>query len=339
MPVVWTQNLPGLDGMKYKPVPLLGSEEESRQVCEMHFDMMSEDYGSVMCLDMLDDQGIEKELQARFEATVAALGREAVRYTHFDFHKHCGSMKYENLSILLEQLKDAPEASQFASLDETGAMVTRQNGILRVNCLDCLDRTNLAQSVLARQVLSRILSLTGFGKLEGPETDAVLSHKSLWADNGDYLAIQYTGTEALKGDFTRTGHRTVGGLLNDGMNSVTRYYINNFLDEYRQDSIDLLLGKVTAETPQLAQEATDTQECMKVLEECRSQLVSSEEGTVVGWVVVSINKWGQEQERVVLLSEKAWYRVKYHFEDAAVLRWERTPLEHIVSIEVGPTAT
>ena len=64
--------------------------------------------------------------------------------------------------------------------------------------------------------------------------------------------------------------------------------------------------QVSAEAPQLVQEEIDTQECMRALEECRSQLVPSAEGSVVGWVVVSINKWGQEQERVVLLSEQAW---------------------------------
>jgi len=58
----------------------------------------------------------------------------------------------------------------------------------------------------------------------------------------------------------------------------------------------------------LAQEESDALECMRALEECRSQLVPAGEGSVVGWVVVSINKWGQEQERVVLLSEQAYSR-------------------------------
>jgi hypothetical protein len=39
---------------------------------------------------------------------------------------------------------------------------------------------------------------------------------------------QYAGTGALKSGFTRTGKRTLGGLLDDGAKSVTRYYLNNF---------------------------------------------------------------------------------------------------------------
>ena len=36
------------------------------------------------------------------------------------------------------------------------------------------------------------------------------------------------GTGALKSGFTRTGKRTVGGILDDGYKSVLRYYLNNF---------------------------------------------------------------------------------------------------------------
>lgn len=58
--------------------------------------------------------------------------------------------------------------------------------------------------------------------------------KSVWADNADVISIQYSGTGALKTDFTRTGKRTVWGLISDGMNSFTRYCKNNFADGFRQ---------------------------------------------------------------------------------------------------------
>ena len=64
----------------------------------------------------------------------------------------------------------------------------------------------------------------------------------MWADNADICSIQYAGTGALKTDFTRTGKRTPIGALKDGMNSMIRYYKNNFADGFRQDAIDLFLG-------------------------------------------------------------------------------------------------
>jgi len=33
---------------------------------------------------------------------------------------------------------------------------------------------------------------------------------------------------ALKSGFTRTGKRTLGGLVDDGVKSCVRYYLNNF---------------------------------------------------------------------------------------------------------------
>lgn len=65
-----------------------------------------------------------------------------------------------------------------------------------------------------------------------------------WTDNADRISILYTGTPALKTDFTRTGKRSWKGAVNDGVNAVQRYYINNFCDGYNHDCLDLALGKL-----------------------------------------------------------------------------------------------
>lgn len=57
---------------------------------------------------------------------------------------------------------------------------------------------------------------------------------TVWADNADVISIEYSGTGALKTDFTRTGKRTRIGILRDGYNSLMRYYKNNFTDGFRQ---------------------------------------------------------------------------------------------------------
>jgi hypothetical protein len=76
-----------------------------------------------------------------------------------------------------------------------------------------------------------------------------------WADNADVISQQYTGTGALKTDFTRyivttrhliqcrTGKRSVKGMASDGINSFRRYIQSTFQDDDRQASIDLFLGK------------------------------------------------------------------------------------------------
>lgn len=81
--------------------------------------------------------------------------------------------------------------------------------------------------------------------LDSPYTSFEVVYKNAWADNADYVSRMYAGTGALKTDFTRTGRRTVAGALQDGINSVTRYYLNNYSDSIRQDSFDLLVGNFT----------------------------------------------------------------------------------------------
>jgi len=51
------------------------------------------------------------------------------------------------------------------------------------------------------------------------------------------MSIQYSGTNALKTDFTRTGKRTKMGAINDLQNSIVRYIKNNFMDGVRQVNI------------------------------------------------------------------------------------------------------
>ena len=63
--------------------------------------------------------------------------------------------------------------------------------------------------------------------------------RNAWTDNADRCSLLYTGTPALKTDFTRTGKRTKLGAINDGWNSITRYFINNFKDGYNCDCLDL----------------------------------------------------------------------------------------------------
>jgi hypothetical protein len=53
---------------------------------------------------------------------------------------------------------------------------------------------------------------------------------NLWADSGDSISLIYAGTGALKADVTRTGKRLlIQGNYSDGMNALTRYYLNNVI--------------------------------------------------------------------------------------------------------------
>ena len=75
--------------------------------------------------------------------------------------------------------------------------------------MDCLDRTNIVQTAIARNILEIQFRKVG---LLPPEVnlpaDCRAKYQEIWANNGDALSRQYAGTAALKGDFTRTGTPT-----------------------------------------------------------------------------------------------------------------------------------
>ena len=74
---------------------------------------------------------------------------------------------------------------------------------------------------------------------EAFDHDLEEAFRNSWTNNADTCSNLYTGTPALKTDFTRTGKRTMAGRLWDGINSVTRYYVNNFTDGYYHDCLDV----------------------------------------------------------------------------------------------------
>jgi len=150
-------------------------------------------------------------------------------------------MNYQKLSLLVSET--SRDMKDFGFFLQKGNQVELQKGVLRTNCLDNLDRTNAVQSLFAREAIG--LQLQSLGLLKSTtilNSPFDLVFKIAWANNGDAISTQYTGTAALKGDFARTGKRNITGLVNDGVNSLARYYLNNFSDGFRQDSYDLFLG-------------------------------------------------------------------------------------------------
>src|SRR5690606_13059679 len=118
-----------------------------------------------------------------------------------------------------------------------------QTSVMRTNCMDCLDRTNVVQSIFARHTLDRAFAELGLMKpgatFRDEDSAFEVLFRNIWADNADVVSASYSGTGAMKTDMTRTGTRTKAGVLNDGRVGITRYFKNNFTDGPRQDSYDL----------------------------------------------------------------------------------------------------
>lgn len=122
---------------------------------------------------------------------------------------------------------------------------TFQTGIIRTNCVDCLDRTNTAQFAMGRAALAYQLHKMGF--LKSPprlefDSDCVTMLESLYEIHGDTLALQYGGSQLVHRikTYRKTAAWTTAG--SDFMQNLSRYYSNTFSDQEKQQSINLFLG-------------------------------------------------------------------------------------------------
>uniref|UniRef100_A0A5B6YM38 Putative phosphoinositide phosphatase SAC6-like n=1 Tax=Davidia involucrata TaxID=16924 RepID=A0A5B6YM38_DAVIN len=241
IPLLWDQ----IVDLTYKPKFEIVRLEEAPRVVERHFLDLRKKYGNVLAVDLVNKHGGEGRLSEKFSTAMQHVISDDLRYLHFDFHQICGHVHFERLSILYDQIEDFLIKNRYLLLNEKSEKVEGQIGVVRTNCIDCLDRTNVTQSMIGRTMLEFQLRRIGIFDAEEnisthPNFDE--SFKILWANHGDDISIQYSGTPALKGDFVRCGQRTVQGILNDGRNALVRYYLNNFCDGTKQDAIDLLQG-------------------------------------------------------------------------------------------------
>ncbi|KAM9824281.1 phosphatidylinositol-3-phosphatase SAC1-A [Neosynchiropus ocellatus] len=246
MPFYWSQR----PNLKYKPKPVISSATSHMDGFQRHFDSQLLTYGKQTLLNLVNQKGSELPLEEAFAKMVSNMNNDKINYIAFDFHKECSHMRWDRLQKLVDAVSVTQDEYGYFMVNAEDDVVLQQRGVFRSNCMDCLDRTNVIQSMLARRSLQSQLKRLGVlnvGQQIEEQTDFETIYKNAWADNANACAVQYAGTGALKTDFTRTGKRTHWGLLMDGFNSMIRYYKNNFSDGFRQDSIDLFLGNYTVD--------------------------------------------------------------------------------------------
>jgi hypothetical protein len=213
----------------FKPVPQLQQSADSNfRAFKKHFSDLSAQYGSLQVASLVEKHGVEAHIGEEYENNVARLNESGgingakVGFEWFDFHAVCRGMKFENVSILMDTLGSTLDAFG-TTVEKDSKLVERQTGILRTNCMDCLDRTNVVQSACGRRALEMQLQEEGFD-LSSQVDQATEWFNTLWADNGDAISKQYASTAALKGDFTRTRKRNYKGALTDMGLSISRFY-------------------------------------------------------------------------------------------------------------------
>uniref|UniRef100_A0A4X1VTY8 phosphoinositide 5-phosphatase n=1 Tax=Sus scrofa TaxID=9823 RepID=A0A4X1VTY8_PIG len=231
VPLFWEQ--PGLQVGSHH-LRLTRGLEANAPAFDRHMVFLKEQYGKQVVVNLLGSRGGEEVLNRAFKKLLwASCHAGDTPMINFDLHQFAKGGKLEKLENLLRpQLK-----LHWDDFDvfTTGENVSPrfQKGTLRMNCLDCLDRTNAVQSFIALEVLH--LQLESLGLNSKPIADRfVESFKAMWSLNGHSLSKMFTGSRALEG-------KAKVGKLKDGARSVSRTIQSNFFDGVKQEAIKLLL--------------------------------------------------------------------------------------------------
>ncbi|KAI0020154.1 SacI homology domain-containing protein [Xylariomycetidae sp. FL0641] len=268
VPVFWEQTAGLIPGQQ--KITVTRSADGTQPAFNKHFEDLEQSYGAVHIVNLLSaTKPGEAELTNCFHYGVqhCPLSRAGdkqssdhtlLRETDYDFHAETRAAGYEAAKdirryiehsadgfayYLAEQTDDAGDLLSGPKHQPRMVVVLQQEGVFRTNCLDCLDRTNLIQTLISQMAVEAFLN----HRSEYAASDFWMRHSTLWADNGDALSRIYAGTGALKSSFTRHGKMSLAGAFADARKSATRLYINNFADKARQNTIDLLLGRLVGQ--------------------------------------------------------------------------------------------
>ena len=246
------------------PPEMVKSLDFAQPYYKKHMQRIESLHGRVSCVNLMSaTKSGESSLSLDFEKIVHLNQNPNISYEHIDFHGLTDNTNFTAINTYLEKYKRFIEDQGchlfVFDIDHSGRMMNvrikgDQEGVIRTNCVDCLDRTNAFQTKLSFLAIKNMLEILDSEKvLSGVKANQIDEtqdsgsfmdfFKNIWADNGDHISKIYTGTGATTSSTTRKGKGGILGLLDHKMKSVGRFFIGNFEDNHKQKAINILLGK------------------------------------------------------------------------------------------------
>ncbi|KAM0751709.1 hypothetical protein T439DRAFT_313088 [Meredithblackwellia eburnea MCA 4105] len=272
IPLYWSQES---TNMSPKPPIELSVVDPYFAAAALHFDDLLGRYGGpITVLNLIkqkERQPRESKLFNEFGECINYLNgtlpqRYKIKYQPWDIANANKQRDKDVIGILEDYAEEAIESTNFfhtgsdpnwlainkdpdAPPHRTGPLL--QFGVIRTNCIDCLDRTNAAQFVIGKAALGH--QLLALGIIHDPylpfDSDAVNLITEMFHDHGDTIALQYGGSHLVN---TMDTYRKIGQWTShsrDTIENLRRYYTNSFVDADKQAAIDLFLGIDPAHVP------------------------------------------------------------------------------------------
>ncbi|KAJ1881510.1 phosphatidylinositol-3,5-bisphosphate 5-phosphatase [Coemansia sp. RSA 1722] len=178
----------------------------------------------------------KKNRQEDVLAILEVIAEEALSLTGF-FHS-----KPELYANYLKRQRPMPSKT-----DARRSAPMLQAGVVRSNCIDCLDRTNAAQSIIGKVALAH--QLYALGIISHPHlsfaTDAAAIIEEMYHDLGNTIALQYGGSHLVNTVQTYRRNTNWRSHSRDIVEALRRYYSNSLLDVERQEAITYFVERTT----------------------------------------------------------------------------------------------
>ncbi|KAJ2949841.1 hypothetical protein O0L34_g11156 [Tuta absoluta] len=263
IPSYWSQDV---SKMVPKPQILIDQSDPFAEIPGKHLNDLMRRYGSpIMFLNLVKKREKKKHeslLTDVISTSVKYLNQflppeHAIQYYHLDMarmNKGTDAMVLDKLSsIALTVVRRTGVFLSAAGCEGQGGggagapghqAGRLQTGLVRVNCVDCLDRTNTAQFAIGKCVLAH--QLYALGLIGEPvvefDSDCARLLEGLYEDHGDTLALQYGGSQLVHRIKTYRKTAPWSSHGNDIMQTLSRYYSNTFSDAEKQNTMNLFLG-------------------------------------------------------------------------------------------------
>uniref|UniRef100_A0AAQ4RCK0 SAC domain-containing protein n=1 Tax=Gasterosteus aculeatus aculeatus TaxID=481459 RepID=A0AAQ4RCK0_GASAC len=230
VPLYWSQDI---STMMPKPPIRLDQADPYAHVAALHFDQMLQRFGSpIIILNLVKKREKRKHERILSEELYPAV----INLNQFLPPENC-------IEYLAWDMARYTKSKLCNVLDRLSMIAENVTGVLRTNCVDCLDRTNTAQFMVGKCALA--YQLYALGMIDKPklqfDTDCVRLFEELYEDHGDTLSLQYGGSQLVHRVKTYRKIAPWTQHSKDIMQTLSRYYSNAFSDADRQDAINLFL--------------------------------------------------------------------------------------------------
>ncbi|KAI3775156.1 hypothetical protein L1987_49725 [Smallanthus sonchifolius] len=275
IPLFWSQETSRLN---IKPDIILSKKDHKYDATRLHFENLTKRYGNpIIILNLIktkEKKPRESLLRVEFAHAIELINKDLpeenrLKFLHWDLNKYSRNKSTNVLALLGKVATYALNLTGFfycqvvpnsnsqellnCSRDDKNTNADNfsfkppkhQTGVLRTNCIDCLDRTNVAQFAYGWAALGRQLHTIGYIDTPVIELDSTLADDlmRIYEKMGDTLALQYGGSAAHNKIFCqRRGQWKAATQSQEFFRTLQRYYSNAYMDAEKQDAINVFLG-------------------------------------------------------------------------------------------------